>query len=681
MKKIILLISLIVLSIPSWGQAYNLPNNNFPRTVNLYWKTPITMAEAPILAKWDILVLDMKAQVDSAQVIRKIRTLNPDIIILAYTTANEIPAERLKIMEPSGTGLWHDLIAGINEDWYLKTYTGEKISYWPGNFSMNQFVSDDFGNYYNDYLVNFYANEVLETGLWDGLLFDNIWNNAAWINPHMDIDGDGQFDSEAKINELWQISNRNFFKNLRHKLGDQYLILGNGEGSYSEFTNGRMFESFPEFWEGGWTGSMARYFEVNTRGYQPRLNIINADSDNTGQYTNSRRMRYGLASTLMYNGYYSFDFGTEKREDFWWYDEFAVNLGQPKSTPINLLDQKNGQLINSVWQREFENGLALVNSTDQIQTINFESEYEKVTSAQNNQVHHGGKINSLTLNPEDGTILLRPIDTITGAVYTNGSFARVFNQNGENIRSSFFTYNSQFRGGQKIIQIDLDSDGRDETIVTDKTTLKIFSADNLLQKEIIPYGHKFTGGISIAVADLNHDSQLEIITGPENGASNEVKIFNYDGLLINSWYAYKKEWLNLGVNVATGDVNGDGEIEIIIGAGYRGGPHVRIFDQTGHPTLGEFFAYDPLFKSGTYVASGDVNGDGIDEIITSLGPTGQPHLKVFDFTGTMSNEWIPDQSKIGNGVRITVSDIDHDGISEIIALTNDVFTLSSLLVK
>jgi hypothetical protein len=128
-------------------------------------------------------------------------------------------------------------------------------------------------------------------------------------------------DSEDKINTLWQIGNR-IFLNLRNRLGDKYLIIGNGEGSYNEYTNGRMFESFPEFWEGGWVGSMERYFNVNSSGYKPRINIINADSDNTGQYANSKRMRYGFASTLLYDGYYSFDWGTDKREDFWWYDEF-----------------------------------------------------------------------------------------------------------------------------------------------------------------------------------------------------------------------------------------------------------------------------------------------------------------------------------------------------------------------
>ncbi len=680
-KRITITIALVLLLIPSLGQAYNLPNNNYPKTINLYWKTPITMEEVPILAKWDMLALDMKAQVDSELAIRKIRELNPDIIILAYTTANEVPSERLSIVEPSGTGLWHDLISGIKPQWYLKTYQGEKVSYWPGNLSLNQFVSDGYGNYYNDYLINFYATKVLSTGLWDGLLFDNVWNTIAWVNPNIDIDGDGRYDSSTKIDQFWQSGNRIFFKNLRNRLGDKYLILGNGEGSYSEYTNGRMFESFPEFFEGGWVGSMERYFNTNSSGYGPRVNIINADSDNTGQYMNSSRMRYGLTSTLMYDGYYSFDWGTQKREDFWWYDEFDLNLGQPKSTPINLLDSQNGQIKEGVWQRDFENGLAIVNSTNKNQTINFDREYEKVNSAQNQNINNGAKINNLTLMPEDGTILLRPIEEIDGAVFTNGSYARIFNQNGDNTRSGFFAYNQKFRGGLKIAQLDIDGGGRPETIVTDNSTIKIYSDYGFIKNEITPYDNKYSGGISIALADLDHDGKFEIITGPENGASNEIKIFNSDGILINSWYAYKKIWFRLGVNVATGDINGDGEIEIIAGAGYRGGPHVKIFDKTGHTLISEFFSYDKNFRGGSYVASGDVNGDGIDEIITGAGPSGQPQIKIFNYQGVMSKQWLVYNPKNKNGIRVAITDVDNNGVSEIIALTTDVFTLSFNPIK
>jgi len=379
----------------------------------------------------------------------------------------------------------------------------------------------------------------------------------------------------------------------------------------------------------------------------------------------------------MYDGYYSFDWGTEKREDFWWYDEFNINLGQPKSTPINVFDSSNGQIQESVWKREFENGIAIVNSTGSRQTIKFDSEYEKIKSNQNPSINNGQKINSITLNSEDGTILLRPINEITESLYTNGSFARIFNQNGENIRSGFFAYNPDFRGGTKISTIDLDGGGRKETITIDDSKIEIISSYGFSKKTFYPYGQSYKSGISIAFADINNDQKLEIITGTKNGGSNEVKIFDNEGNLITSFYAYKKEWINLGVNVAAGDINGDGQIEIITGPSKIGGAHIKIFNYNGTKLISEFFAYDS-YIGGSNVAVGDLNNDSIDEIVTGAGPSNEAIVKIFDFKGNLKNKWLAYSSQNKNGIEITISDVDQNGTLEVIALTTNVFTLSSL---
>ena len=658
--------------------AFLVPRHDYPRLANLYWRTPITKEAAEQLAKWNVIALDMQAQNTSPDMIRYIKKLNPKIIILAYSSANEIPAQRLNEMEPQGKGLWHDLASGIKPQWYLKNSTGKNMSWWPGNYSLNLIAKDETGQTYADYVANFYADKVLSSGLWDGLLLDNTWQTVAWVDKDIDMNSDNKSDDASQANKLWQDGNRQLFKKIRERVGSQFLVIGNGDGEYGDQLNGRMFEGFPEFWEQGWLGSMKKYSTSNNDGYQPRINIINSDTDNTGKQDDYQKMRYGLASTLMFDGYYSFDFGPQLREHLWWYDEYNTNLGQPKSQPYNLLDINNQKMKEGLWQREFTQGVALVNSTNQEQTINFNSEYEKIHGTQDRQINDGMVINSLTLKSQDGIVLLRPIDQISNQVFINGSFARVFDQNGQTVRTGFFAYDQDFPGSVKIIKTDLNGDGEIEIIVAGPSSLSIYNFRNEKLATIYPYGEKYRGGISLAVGDLNNDDKIEIVTGPENGQSNLIKVFDWRGNTINpGFYAYNKKSKNLGANVAVCDTNGDGQYEIVTSAGWGGGPHMKVFDKNGKILLAEFFAYANNFRGGINVACGDINRDGQDEIVTGLGRGGKPLISVFTGSGKKISQWLAYSTKNIDGIKVAATDIDNNGQAEIISLNSNVFTASA----
>ena len=81
------------------------------------------------------------------------------------------------------------------------------------------------------------------------------------------------------------------------------------------------------------------------------------------------------------------------------------------------------------------------------------------------------------------------------------------------------------------------------------------------------------------------------------------------------------------------DVNGDGLDEVVTGAGPGGGPHVLVWSLAGGGVtpLASFYAYDPLFGGGVYVACGDLDGDGLADVVTGAGPGGGPHVRAFSF--------------------------------------------------
>ncbi len=378
---------------------------------------------------------------------------------------------------------------------------------------------------------------------------------------------------------------------------------------------------------------------------------------------------------MLGGGYFSFDFGDQSHAQLWYYDEYDAYLGEPLDDPEDELDDNNTTIKPSVWARDFLNGKILVNSSSSTQTIRLDGEYEKLHGTQDPATNNGAIVSSVTLPPNDGIILLRPIEEITDAVFLNGSFARIFDGNGDTKRTGFFAYDARYRGSQHVINVDTDYDGQRESVVADDSQVYIYDDDGTLHASFYPYAEHYDKGINLAVIDLEGDGTMEIITGTENGGGPHVRVFNKDGVLINpGFFAYAENFRG-GADVAVGDLDGDGLQEIIVGAGYGGGPHVRVFSKHGNLINPGFFAFDEGFRGGVNVAVGDTDGDGIDDIITGPGLGGDPEIRVYKNTGELVTSFEPFDGS-GTGVVVAATDFDGDGISEIIGLSTEVFTFS-----
>ena len=175
-----------------------------------------------------------------------------------------------------------------------------------------------------------------------------------------------------------------------------------------------------------------------------------------------------------------------------------------------------------------------------------------------------------------------------------------------------------------------------------------------------------------AVTNATSAESVYVSAGAGAGFAPVVRVFNYrTGVEISRFLAFDVGFLG-GVQTATGDINGDGTPDIIAAAGPGAGPHVKVFDGLTGAEIRSFFAYDPTFRGGVLVASGDVDGDGFDDIITGAMSSAAPHVKVFSGrTGQEIQSFFAFDQSITTGVRVASADINGDGRADIVASTGE----------
>ena len=104
-----------------------------------------------------------------------------------------------------------------------------------------------------------------------------------------------------------------------------------------------------------------------------------------------------------------------------------------------------------------------------------------------------------------------------------------------------------------------------------------------------------------------------------------------------------------------GGVRGNAE-EIIVAPGRGGGPHIRVFDSQGL-VKSQFFAYNKKFHGGVTISTGDIDKDGLDEIITGAGPSGSPHVKVFEIDGSLIGSFYAFDEEFEGGVSVSTIEV------------------------
>jgi hypothetical protein len=236
----------------------------------------------------------------------------------------------------------------------------------------------------------------------------------------------------------------------------------------------------------------------------------------------------------------------------------------------------------------------------------------------------------------------------------------------------FLAYNAGFTGGVRVALGDINADGTHDIATAagpgGGPHVQVFDGKTgEVLRSFFAFDPGFAGGVNIALGDVNGDGRADIVAGAGAGGGPHVKVFDgVTGAVLQSFFAYTPQFGG-GVNVAAGDVNGDGKADIITGAGAGGGPHVKVFDGVTGETLRSFFAYNSLFTGGVNVSAADLNADGMADLITGAGEGGGPHVRLFDgATDAVLSEFFAYDADFTGGVRVGATAIDSAGRASII---------------
>ena len=275
-----------------------------------------------------------------------------------------------------------------------------------------------------------------------------------------------------------------------------------------------------------------------------------------------------------------------------------------------------------------------------------------------------------------------------------GSEVALLNSDGT-VRQRVSVYDSSFTGGMWVASADVNGDGTADMVVapgagrgSDIRVIDGLSGASIAS--FLAYESSFIGGSYAVAADLNGDGKAEIITGTDQGGGPRVRVF--DGASVASgaaeptvladFFAIDDPEFRGGVRVTLGDLNRDGISDLVVSAGFGGGPRIAGYDGAALaqgqkvPLFSDFFAFEPELRNGAYPAVGDTDGDGYGDLIVGAGPGGGPRVKLFDGKAMLGNELqVRRDSFAGSatdrtGVRVAAI-AAADGRSDILTISNN----------
>lgn len=211
---------------------------------------------------------------------------------------------------------------------------------------------------------------------------------------------------------------------------------------------------------------------------------------------------------------------------------------------------------------------------------------------------------------------------------------------------------------------DVNHDGKNEVVVGNKgANIEVFTQDGM-DGLVSSAVYTTVNSDKIRLADLNKDGLLDIVG--VGWATNSIDIFlqNADGTLSAATYTVTNGGYE---DLAIGDVNNDGLPDIIVMSGQTWLPNIGVLIQKPGGTFNS-----PVYYSVGYhvltsgIAVGDVNGDGLDDVVVLNGPAQTREIGIFIQNSAGTLDPVVTYPAYGWPGPLEVIDVTGDGRKDIL---------------
>lgn len=375
------LVSIFVCALAA-SQCYGV--HAYPRVGNLF-EVDVRTEYAPALSKWDVVGFTVTVQDRLPGMAGTLRSLNPDVVIVAYFPVGIIWS-RPDTTNPTIGPFWRK----VQEcDWWLYDDRGHRLLYRDDYYFLNLTTKcprDGSGRTMAEWIAQYVADQVMARGFWDGVILDAVSGQISWVNgaTHLfeelpagvDCDRDGVIDDPDSLDLWWKSGAETCLATLRREAGPSAIIIPNGNNKFYEYANGGVRENFPVLY-GGWDASMFGPYGYITAcesfldqpmnlsmiwcyWNQEQFDLFNAPTSGSFDTFN----RFTLASAMLGDGYYFLDGG--RAGSLWWQDYYDLDVGAPVGPAyLDSIESSLDHLEHPVWRRDFTNATVLCNPYQQ----------------------------------------------------------------------------------------------------------------------------------------------------------------------------------------------------------------------------------------------------------------------------------------------------------------------------